>query len=607
MLPPEYPRYLKRHIVTGREIPHHEVTHRIRQSIYALIGIVLFLVVGLELYAFLNNYRFIGPPSFVVRETFEIADHALDDKPFYEGSIEPVTTSKSRSSYVPPPNDDFVSEMNRTLNSISENLRKILKQLQSGQLQSGEGEEEGQREEENEEPNQEEEPIGDPGGDPDPLSGTCSPNRTTATVNEPVEWRVYPSGGVGSYEYEWERVNIGVNNAENPYRVTYNTAGRKNMSLLLSSGVEEIILSCGFVEVSPAETRNLFEIISPNISDIRLSLQDSYYRRANEVEPYGMRNSSWTIGGSFIGVRAKDPGRVTLEQFLSYTEEDIENFVNDYLTSRGRHINRNTSDLVVIDIEGVAFFAHFGRYMEEDLEGIFYPVLDQWKIYIREFREALPNAKLGAWGVLSPQKDGEYTSQYRRQIVAHHLAAEYGVFDQLDVVGPSFYPDYRMHENGFSRGQIERRALMIANETASLRKSNGGRLEVYPYTSLTIFNDNSAYTGLRQDPAVIQLQLEILDQYSNAIDGIIFWDVNDSVLTYNVADVLETFYSGGQSGSSLSQREYRDPGSDQVATAVLSFKESFAHVIISWFVGGLLMGFLFASLFFIGRGNKRRR
>ncbi len=75
------------------------------------------------------------------------------------------------------------------------------------------------------------------------LSGYCSANPSTGKVGDPIIWSAYPSGGNGSYYYNWFGSDMYSNSGQSFGKI-YSTPGTKNMTVRITSGSETITRNC---------------------------------------------------------------------------------------------------------------------------------------------------------------------------------------------------------------------------------------------------------------------------------------------------------------------------------------------------------------------------
>ncbi len=76
-----------------------------------------------------------------------------------------------------------------------------------------------------------------------PLSITCSANMTFAQVGTRVMWRAYPTGGNGSYAYQWSGTDS-VGGTSNFIELYYNSNGVKTASVTVISAGQTVTQTC---------------------------------------------------------------------------------------------------------------------------------------------------------------------------------------------------------------------------------------------------------------------------------------------------------------------------------------------------------------------------
>ncbi|MBP7806382.1 hypothetical protein KA057_01735 [Candidatus Gracilibacteria bacterium] len=74
------------------------------------------------------------------------------------------------------------------------------------------------------------------------ITATCSVSSTSIQLGQSVTWTVSPTGGSTTYTYLWSGVEL--SGTTDSVAVTYPTAGTKNGSVTVTSGIDSIIVNC---------------------------------------------------------------------------------------------------------------------------------------------------------------------------------------------------------------------------------------------------------------------------------------------------------------------------------------------------------------------------
>ena len=270
------------------------------------------------------------------------------------------------------------------------------------------------------------------------------------------------------------------------------------------------------------------ELAQTELNGATLSLQNWYAKEQSTLNSMGVTNKSVCISsyGLLVDGLTEDGA---LERTLNNTAEEV----RDYLISYANHygIARDTTDIVILDIEGYRFSPmYFGNYIDQSISyynpAMLDRILDAYKLRISVAREVFPNAKLGLYDTVTPHGFGEadLAPMIRRQR-GYEYAASYGLFEELDYACPVLYQVWGETDYGFSRSDAVTRLGIEA--TRSLTRKDGSPLEIMPMMSLTVFNGDSNHD---REPARVQdvsRQIDVLE--SLGINEYIIWNGEENI------------------------------------------------------------------------------
>jgi hypothetical protein len=270
------------------------------------------------------------------------------------------------------------------------------------------------------------------------------------------------------------------------------------------------------------------EMAETELNGAILSLQNWYAKEQTTLNSMGVSNKSVCISSYGLLVDGlSEEG--ALERCLNHTAEEV----RDYLISYANHygIARDTTDIVVLDIEGYRFSPmFFGNYIDQSISyynpAMLDRILDAYKLRISVARDVFPNAKLGLYDTVTPHGFGEadLAPMIRRQR-GYEYAASYGLFEELDYACPVLYQVWGETDYGFSRSDAVTRLGIEA--TRSLTRMDGTPLEIMPMMSLTVFNGDSNHD---REPARVQdvsRQIDVLE--SLGINEYIIWNGEENI------------------------------------------------------------------------------
>jgi len=270
------------------------------------------------------------------------------------------------------------------------------------------------------------------------------------------------------------------------------------------------------------------EMAQTELNGATLSLQNWYAKETSTLNSMGVSNKSVCISSYGLLVDGlSEEG--ALERTLNNTAEEV----RDYLISYANHygIARDTTDIVILDIEGYRFSPmYFGNYIDQSISyynpAMLDRILDAYKLRISVAREVFPNAKLGLYDTITPHGFGEadLAPMIRRQR-GYEYAASQGLFEELDYACPVLYQIWGETDYGFSRSDAVTRLGIEA--TRSLTRMDGTPLEIMPMMSLTVFNGDSNHD---REPARVQdvsRQIDVLE--SLGVNEYIIWNGEENI------------------------------------------------------------------------------
>lgn len=270
------------------------------------------------------------------------------------------------------------------------------------------------------------------------------------------------------------------------------------------------------------------QMADTELNGATLSLQNWYAKEKSTLNSMGVSNGSVCISSYGLLVDGlSEEG--ALERTLNNTAEEV----RDYLLSYANHygIARDTTDIVILDIEGYRFSPmYFGNYIDQSISyynpAMLDRILDAYKLRISVAREVFPNAKLGMFDTVTPHGfgDADLAPMIRRQR-GYEYAASYGLFEELDYACPVLYQVWGETDYGFSRSDAVTRLGIEA--TRSLTRLDGTPLEIMPMMSLTVFNGDSNHD---REPARVQdvsRQIDVLE--SLGINEYIIWNGEENI------------------------------------------------------------------------------
>ena len=296
-----------------------------------------------------------------------------------------------------------------------------------------------------------------------------------------------------------------------------NRDGRTNVTDLM-------FVIANFGSMAPSTS----EMAETALNGATLSLQNWYAKEQSTLNSLGVSNKSVCISSYGLLVDGlSEEG--ALERCLNHTAEEVRNYLISYANHYG--IARNTTDIVILDIEGYRFSPmFFGNYIDESISyynpAMLDRILDAYKLRISVARDVFPNAKLGLYDTITPHGFGEadLAPMIRRQR-GYEYAASYGLFEELDYACPVLYQVWGETDYGFSRSDAVTRLGIEA--TRSLTRMDGTPLEIMPMMSLTVFNGDSNHD---REPARVQdvsRQIDVLE--SLGVNEYIIWNGEENI------------------------------------------------------------------------------
>lgn len=277
----------------------------------------------------------------------------------------------------------------------------------------------------------------------------------------------------------------------------------------------------------------LFSCVVPSLArggmqpQPHLALQNQYTSHA--VECWGVGNNAWSIQGQYLGApRFTNGQNTTVEQFLAWTQSDVEDELESYLAdiNSGPSIilDPNTSDILVLDIEHPIHPKDWGKYYDEKGVVKFWNLMNGFKIRIAAAREIFPNAQLGLYGVVVPMSKGGTGGPWPSRLNGYESAGTLGVYDGLDYLIPVVYSRWSYENGEIFQAGIERMVSQAIDTAGSLLNSSGEETPVFPLTNFYIANGSSLYHGYKAEPAALSIIVSAIESELGT-DGVYgFWN-----------------------------------------------------------------------------------
>jgi len=220
-------------------------------------------------------------------------------------------------------------------------------------------------------------------------------------------------------------------------------------------------------------------ITNPSTCDIRLMMQGLYAPPYNTSE-LGLPNNAINLHGSALkaGVDILD-----LDDYLSYTENQIRAALINYLNNPARNISTNTTDLIGLDMEHPALAHPKNWWMLEDNLSLQSAVFNAFELRISVARQVLPNASLGLYGIIVGPSKGTTNSNHLQQLEdrmgGYRAAGEQGVYDKVDYFQPVTFQHFPP-DNG-NHWTMENFTRTVIEASQSLTNSTGGSIPLAPF------------------------------------------------------------------------------------------------------------------------------
>lgn len=129
-----------------------------------------------------------------------------------------------------------------------------------------------------------------------PLSGSCSVNPSSVSVNGYLNWSSTASGGTGSYTYSWSGTD-GLSGNSSSVSRTYQTAGTKTGTVTITSGSQSVTRTC-----SAAVTEIVSGLsVSCSVDDSSVDVDEDVTYTANVSGGSGSYSYDWTGSESLRG------------------------------------------------------------------------------------------------------------------------------------------------------------------------------------------------------------------------------------------------------------------------------------------------------------------
>jgi hypothetical protein len=294
--------------------------------------------------------------------------------------------------------------------------------------------------------------------------------------------------------------------------------------------------------------------------DIRFSLQGAYVSDdlADYLRLLGIDDTVVTINGSALNA----PKEIEEADFVDVSDVALARIRNSFTAYlEGRELPRGSTDLFILDIEGVVSPARIGGLVDPDPQN---PdrrrnaVIDGYKARIRVAREVLltkdaPEVKLGLYQVILPERKGQVTDDFRTRMSGYRYAGRRGMYDELDYICPVLYQRF-----GPADGTAEQvlrwfddATRQAIDSSLTLTRSNGATIPLCPVLTFWVANDKSKNAFDAISPESMLWQLRTLRRYrARDVAIIVLWtgreDVEGSAKPFEPVDFREFLHSVGE-------------------------------------------------------------
>lgn len=218
------------------------------------------------------------------------------------------------------------------------------------------------------------------------------------------------------------------------------------------------------------------------------------------------------------------------QAFLGRTQEEVEARLDTYLTAFPT-VDAQTNGTIIIDVEH-PHPKNLHMYSPEDQDAI----VSAYKVRISATKAKFPNAKLGLYGTINPDGNGEEDEAYLARLAALQEAAAEGMFEQLDYMVPVIYPRFGCDQDGACDRYYD------TYDEMTLQGIEGSQaitsLPILPLIHHKVANGNSAFQDVFlmdlnvPDPIgeTLGVQLDVFQ--AEGVSEAAFWVGNDDLLLY---------------------------------------------------------------------------
>jgi hypothetical protein len=211
----------------------------------------------------------------------------------------------------------------------------------------------------------------------------------------------------------------------------------------------------------------------------------------------------------------------TIQNFIDYTDEEIENSITNF--ANNRDINTlETTDYFLLNCESPVHPGNWGDNeswgnsdeINEELRTEYFLAL---KRRVDIFRQLMPNAIFSLGPTIRSHWEGRYFEPIFNRIEGAQRAGELGVFDNTSCFEPRVFhsqgPDDPANETWME--DMTRQALDVAS--TELTNSTGAHLPLCVTSSILVFNGSSANNREPVSSELAQEQVEIVAEYDSVL------------------------------------------------------------------------------------------
>jgi hypothetical protein len=227
----------------------------------------------------------------------------------------------------------------------------------------------------------------------------------------------------------------------------------------------------------------------------------------------------------------------SLAQILSYTENTVRANFTNYLKNN----KINSGDLLLLDLEYELDAKLIGNYsFNVTLQN---QIIEALKMRVHVARTELPpETKIALWNTILPNPRGVVTVAFNERMEGYHLAAEQGLFDELDYMLPDVYTRYGPLDADFNRTLNSTRMAIEYSE--SIIRPDGSRLPIIPILSFVVANGPGGSLNSYQpvDRAMAWKQVELIQSYTD-VETILWWAGDDNYKPGDYEANITGYYS----------------------------------------------------------------